>query len=265
LRLGGRLADLAIVQSSDEVRFDYEFDNRKMTVSIIIPALHEAANIAAAVERAWATGPLEVLVVDGGSHDRTAALACEAGAAVIESPPGRARQQNAGARQAAGDVLLFLHADTWLAPAGLAQIAGALADPQVVCGAFRQRIEAEGRLFRWLERGNAWRARRRGLLYGDQGIFVRRLVFEELGGFPEVRLMEDVMLMQRLRRRTRPVLLPGPLHVSARRWRRHGVLRQTIRNWLLLSAARLGVHPDKLAEFYAPHDGKPRDSKLATP
>lgn len=236
-----------------------------MKVSIIIPTLNEAANIVAAVERAWATGPLEVLIADGGSVDRTPDLARGAGAQLLESPPGRARQQNAGARQAAGDVLLFLHADTWLAPEGLGQIAEALADPHVLCGAFRQRIEAEGRLFRWLERGNAWRARRRGLPYGDQGIFVRRLVFEELGGFPEVRLMEDVMLMKRLHRRTRPVLLPGPLNVSARRWRRHGVLRQTAQNWLLLSAARLGVHPDKLARFYAPHGDKPRPSTSATP
>ena len=236
-----------------------------MRVSIIIPALNEGANIAVAVRRAWETCPLEVIVVDGGSDDGTAELAREAGAGMLETPPGRARQQNAGARQAAGEVLLFLHADTWLAPAGLSQIVEALANSRVLCGAFRQRIEAEGRLFRWLERGNAWRAQRRGLPYGDQGIFVRRLAFEELGGFPEVRLMEDVMLMKRLRRRTRPVLLPGPLYVSARRWRRHGVLRQTARNWLLLSAARLGVSPDKLAAFYAPHDDKPERTACSTP
>jgi rSAM/selenodomain-associated transferase 2 len=236
-----------------------------MHVSIIIPALNEAANIAVAVRRAWETGPLEVIVVDGGSDDGTAELAREAGAGVLETPPGRARQQNAGARQAAGEVLLFMHADTWLAPAGLPQIVGALADSRVLCGAFRQRIEAEGRLFRWLERGNAWRARRRGLPYGDQGIFIRRAAFAEAGGFPEVRLMEDVMLMKRLRRRTRPVLLPGPLYVSARRWRRHGVLRQTARNWLLLSAARLGVSPDRLAAFYAPHDDKPEQAACSTP
>ena len=224
-----------------------------MNVSIVIPALNEAAHIAEAVRRAWQTSPAEVIVVDGGSADRTAELAQAAGAAVIVSAAGRARQQNAGARQARGDVLLFLHADCWLAPEAIRQIAEALADPQVECGAFRQRIEAEGRLFRWLERGNAWRARRRGMPYGDQGIFVRRATFEALGGFPEVRLMEDVMLMRLLRRRSRPVLLPGPIYVSPRRWQKHGVLRQTARNWLLLTAFRLGVPPDWLAAFYAPH------------
>ncbi len=128
-----------------------------------------------------------------------------------------------------------------------------MAESQADCGAFRQQIEAEGLLYRWLERGNAWRVRRRGLPYGDQGIFVRRPLFEELGGFPDVRLMEDVLLMKALRRRAWPALLPGPLHVNARRWRRQGVIRQTIRNWLLLSAARAGVHPNRLARFYALH------------
>ena len=224
-----------------------------MNISIIIPALNEEPNIAAAVDRAWQTRPAEVIVVDGGSRDSTISLAHGAGADVIECLPGRARQQNAGARRATGDVLLFLHADTWLAPEGLAQIEAALADERVLCGAFIQRIDAEERLYRWLERGNAWRALRRGLPYGDQGIFTRRSVFLEQGGFPDLQLMEDVMFMRQLRRRTRPVLLPGPLHVSARRWQRHGVIRQTACNWLLLAAARLGVHPDRLARFYKQH------------
>lgn len=107
-----------------------------------------------------------------------------------------------------------------------------------------------------------WRVRRRGLAYGDQGIFVRRAVFEALGGFPEVRLMEDVMLMQALRRRSRPAPLPGPVYVSPRRWQKHGVLRQTVRNWLLLSAFRLGVHPDRLAAFYAPHQSPSRGTTV---
>lgn len=222
--------------------------------SIIIPALNEAARIAEAVRRARETGPYEVIVVDGGSGDETAALARQAGANVLITVPGRAVQQNIGARHATGDVLLFLHADTWLPPHAVRQIESALADAAVGCGAFRQQIEAEGLAYRLLERGNAWRVKRRGMAYGDQGIFVRRALFDELGGFPEVRLMEDLLLMKRLRRRSRPELLPGPLHISARRWQRHGVVRQTARNWLLLAAARFGVSPDRLAQFYARHD-----------
>lgn len=222
-----------------------------LNVSVIIPALNEGALIAKAVERAWKLAPREVIVADGGSSDGTPESARCAGAHVCTSPVGRARQQNAGAQHASGELLLFLHADAWLAADGLSQIEEAVVSQQAQCGAFRQKIDAEGLLYRWLERGNAWRVRCRGLPYGDQGIFVRRRLFEELGGFPDVRLLEDVLLMKTLRRCAWPALLPGPLHVNARRWQRHGVIRQTVRNWLLLSAARAGVHPDRLARFYA--------------
>ena len=121
-------------------------------------------------------------------------------------------------------------------------------------GAFRQRIDAAGWLYRWLERGNAWRARRWARPLGDQGIFVRRGLFERIGGFPETALMEDVLLVRRIRQYSRPILLPGPIHISARRWQRHGVIRQTARNWLLLAAFGLGVNPDQLSAFYPPHE-----------
>lgn len=232
-----------------------------LRISVIIPALNEGPLIAEAVERAWKLAPDEVIVVDGESADGTAELAHSGGAQVHRCSPGRAKQLNLGASRAAGECLLFLHVDTWLAPDGLSQIREALAEGRAHCGAFRQCIEAAGRIYRWLERGNAWRARRRGLPYGDQGIFVRRALFEQLGGFPQVRLMEDVLLMKALRRQAWPVLLPGPLYVSARRWRRYGVLRQTARNWLLLSAARAGVHPDRLARFYSPHAATPSETR----
>jgi len=150
-------------------------------------------------------------------------------------------------------VLLFLHADNWLERNAIAQIRSALRDPSVLGGAFRQHIDAPGHCYRLLEWGNAARVRWRGLPYGDQGIFLRRTVFEQLGGFPQIELMEDLYLMRRLRRLARPVLLPGPLHVSARRWRRHGLIRQTLRNWALLTAERCGVSPDQLARYYPPH------------
>lgn len=219
-------------------------------LSIIIPVLNEEPTIAAAIERAWCLHPLEVLVVDGGSRDRTAALAQAAGATVLHAPQGRGVQQNAGAHQAQGAVLLFLHADTWLAPQATVQLEHALARDDVHWGAFQQQIEAEGALYRWLERGNAWRAGVRGRPYGDQGIFVRRSAFEHVGGFPEVQLMEDVLLARALRRLSRPVLLPGPIHVSPRHWERRGVIRQTLVNWGLLALAAVGVPPDRLAQWY---------------
>ncbi len=225
-----------------------------MRVSIIIPALNEAAVIERAITAAWQADADEVIVVDGGSHDDTVARAEAANCRVIASSPGRACQQNRGAAEATGDVLLFQHADNWLDNTALKQVHRALQKPSIIAGAFEQRIAAPGSLYRWLERGNAWRARCWGLPYGDQGIFLRRQAFEQLGGFPNVRLMEDVLLMQRVRRKRRPVLLAGPIHIDPRRWQRHGIVRQTLRNWTLLAALRLGVTANELARFYPRHD-----------
>ena len=229
-----------------------------MRISIIIPALNEAAVIERAIQAAHAASADEVILADGGSQDETVDLATRAGCRVITSKPGRARQQNLGADAATGDVLLFQHADNWLDKTALDQVRSALQNPRVIAGAFRQQIPLPGRLYRYLEKGNAWRARCWGLPYGDQGIFLRRKLFEQVGGFPEVPLMEDVLLMQRIRRRQRPVLLAGPIHVDPRRWQRHGLVRQTLRNWTLLTALQFGVPADELANFYPRHDQSPR-------
>lgn len=225
-------------------------------LSIVIPTWQEAPRIAAAVAAAWEIGPTDVIVVDGGSPDGTAELAKAAGAETLVSPPGRAVQQNRGAAVARGDVLLFLHADNRLDPTGGRQIAAALAEPACVGGAFLQRIDDPRRIYRWLEQGNAFRVCRWGLAYGDQGIFVRRAVFEALGGFPEVRLLEDILFMRRLRSAGLLRLLPGPLTVDPRRWHRHGVVRQTLRNWCILAAHRLGVSTERLATWYRPQAGR---------
>ncbi|HTI52288.1 MAG TPA: TIGR04283 family arsenosugar biosynthesis glycosyltransferase, partial [Planctomycetaceae bacterium] len=190
-------------------------------------------------------------VVDGGSDDETITKAAAADL-VHTAPRGRAAQQNAGAAASRGKVLLFLHADCWLEPGSLESVSTALRDEACVGGCFQQHIEADGLRFRWLERGNALRVKWWGLAYGDQGIFVRRSVFEQLGGFPPLPFMEDLFLMDRLRREGRFALLDTPLHVSARRWERQGVVRQTARNWLLTALARCGVPPDRLVHFY-PH------------
>lgn len=193
-------------------------------------------------------------MVDGGSVDETVSIAKAEGCEVVLSAPGRAVQQNAGAVRATGDVLLFLHADNHLSPSAIEQARVLFADTSTKCGAYRQQIAAKGLAYRLLERGNAWRVRWRGLPYGDQAILVRRDFFESLGGFPDVRLMEDLLLMKRAKRRSWPRLLDGPVYVDARRWQRHGVIRQTLRNWTLLAAHRLGCSPDSLANHYRRHD-----------
>jgi rSAM/selenodomain-associated transferase 2 len=236
-----------------------------LPISVVIPTWNEAQTIGAAVRRAWDLSPREVLVADGGSSDATRELAASAGATVLLSAPGRGIQQNVGARHAKCEVLLFLHADNWLDPGAGTQIQSALANPAVCCGAFRQRIEHPARIYRWLEGGNAWRARWRGLPYGDQGLFFRRSLFDQLGGFPEVPIMEDLILMRQARKTTRPILLPGPIHVSPRRWQAHGVLRQTARNWSLVLAERCGISPVRLADWYPRHaDSKPDECEVST-
>lgn len=225
-----------------------------MKISVVIPALNEQDQLADCVASAWAARCDELIVGDGGSSDRTVEIARAAGCRVVKTGAGRARQQNAAARESLGEILLFLHADNRLDPTAGEQIRCALADPHTVCAAFRQRIDAAGWLFRALEFGNAWRARWRGLPYGDQGITVRRETFWALGGFPDEPLLEDLLLMRKLRRISWPKLLPGPLQVSARRWQRHGVVTQTLRNWSLLAAHRLGVSPTRLARSYRRHD-----------
>jgi len=224
--------------------------DRRVRLSIIIPAINEAASIGRAVDSAWQAGASEVVMCDGGSADATVQIAATHGATVVTSPPDRARQQNLGAQQATGDVLLFLHADNWLEANTAAQIEGALACSNRLHGALQQRIDVGGSAYRWLERGNATRVRWLGLPYGDQAIFVRHEAFAAIGGFPDVPLMEDVLLMRQLRRQAWPVLLPGPVHVSARRWQRNGLIRQTILNWTLLAALAVGISPDRLARLY---------------
>ncbi len=225
-----------------------------MRVSILIPTINEEARIATAVEQALAAGGHEVLVIDAGSTDRTCQLAEQAGAAIWQSEPGRARQQNLGAHHAQGDVLLFLHADTFLAAGAVQQITAALADDRVQWGAFEQCLDASAWIYRCIEYGNGLRVRCRGIAYGDQGIWLRRTFFERLGGFANVPLLEDLLLAQAARKQAWPVLLPGPLWVSARRWQRHGVVRQTMRNWSILLAHACGASPESLARRYRRHD-----------
>lgn len=225
-----------------------------MNVSVVIPVLNEEELLGNAIETAWLAGAFEVIVVDGGSRDNSIPVAKSLKCKLLTSEPGRAKQQNAGAEMATGDVLLFQHADTSLGKDVVAQIKQLLSDGSILAGGFQQQIEAEGRLFRLLEKGNARRIRRNGIPFGDQGIFIRRDTFFQLGTFPDVPLMEDLILMKKVRQIAKPQILPGPICVSARRWQRHGVIAQTVRNHLLRAAHCLGASPNFLARFYRRHD-----------
>lgn len=224
-------------------------------ISVVMPTLNEEERVGAAVRSAWEADVAEVIVADGGSTDATCTVARDAGATVIASPRGRSKQQNAGALHARGEILLFLHADCRLAPDCGRQILDAMQSNRTcVAGAFRQRIEDKGWAYRGLEWGNAWRARWLRRPYGDQGLFMRKDWFESVGGFPDVPLLEEILLMRCLPKSSRLLVLPGPIFVSARRWQRSGILRQTLRNWRILMAFRLGVPLETLSQSYRPHD-----------
>ena len=222
-----------------------------MSVSVIIPALDEAAGIGACLRSVRAQGPAQIVVVDGGSSDGTVAAARDADL-VLTAARGRASQMNAGAARATGEVLVFLHADCQLQAGALAEARRLLDRDGIIAGCFTMTVRAAGALYRCIDACASARVRLTGLVYGDQGLFVRRRDFERAGGFPPLRLMEDVFLSRTLGRMGRIVVARSRIFVSPRRWQRTGLVRQTLRNWTLTALAAGGVHPDRLAAWY-PH------------
>lgn len=221
-----------------------------MKISVIIPALNEEQLLPVSIESARRSGADEIIVADGGSTDQTRKLAIELGCQLVSCARGRGRQLNAGAAAASGEVLLFLHADAELIGNCCDQIRQSLRLKEIRCGAFTQQIASKRWIYRLIESGNAARIRWLSMAYGDQGIFVTRELFNELGGFKELPLMEDFEFSSRLRKVTRYRLLAGPIRISARRWEQVGPIRQTLRNWSIVAAWMRGVEPAELARRY---------------
>jgi len=220
-----------------------------MTISVIIPTLNEAQNIRATLAPLRHPAFGEILVADGGSLDGTVAQAAPV-TQVLTAPTGRARQMNVGAAAANGDVLLFLHADTLLPPTAADDITAALADSRVVGGHFAARLTPDRGLLWLVGRMMSWRARLTGIATGDQAIFVRRNVFDSIGGFPDIPLMEDVVFSKRLKRAGRVAALRSCAATSGRRWEQHGVARTILLMWWLRLLFFLGVSPDRLKRLY---------------
>jgi len=218
-------------------------------LSVIIPTLNEERTIGHTLDSIRGGSAWEVIVVDGRSTDRTREIARTHGATVVDSPPGRGRQLAVGASIAAGDTLLFLHADTAL-PSGFDDyIFRALDQPGVSAGAFRLLIDGEAGSVRLIEKMVDLRSRARQMPYGDQAIFVGARVLHESGGFPDVPIMEDYLLIRRLRRIGRIEIAPASVVTSGRRWIKHGVWRTTLLNQLCIAAYRLGVPAKTIAQW----------------
>lgn len=223
-----------------------------MRISIVVPVVNEAASIASCLE------PLqparehghEVIVVDGGSTDGTPSLAAPLADRVLESRRGRALQMNTGARAASGDVLWFLHADTRASAAAVTAVVEACRGGRRTWGRFDVRLDAPGPAFRIIETTMNLRSRWTGIATGDQGIFVARRLFDSVGGYTELPLMEDIALSRALRDRTPPICLRQRLHASARRWLDNGVWRTVWLMWQLRLAFFLGADPADLHRRY---------------
>lgn len=221
-----------------------------MRISVIIPTLNEYAALPATLASVRSQLPHEIIVVDGGSTDATCAIAAAHAARILPAARGRAAQMNMGAAAATGDAFLFLHADCTLETGALAEATKLLQHPRVVAGCFRMKVPGSDVLYRSIEICASARVRMFGIIYGDQGLFVRRETFEKAGRFPQLRLMEDVFLSLKLRRMGRIVVGQRRIAASPRRWQNVGIIRQTLRNWTLTALAAAGIHPDRLARFY---------------
>jgi len=221
-------------------------------LSIVIPALDEAANLERLLPDLATRCPREeIIVVDGGSTDTTAEVARRvASVRVISSPRGRARQMNAGAAAARGDAFLFLHADTALPDGAMEAIARALADPAVVGGRFDVRFTSEHWPFRVIAAFMNRRSRLSGISTGDQAIFVTREAFAALGGYPDIPLMEDIELTRRLKRRGAVANLDLRVTTSSRKWERDGIARTVLLMWSLRFLYFCGVSPARLCDWY---------------
>ncbi|HEX5802854.1 MAG TPA: TIGR04283 family arsenosugar biosynthesis glycosyltransferase [Azospira sp.] len=225
--------------------------SRRPAVSIVVPVLDEGDGL---VERlrelqAWRRQGAELVVVDGGSRDRSAELAAPLADRLVRAPRGRGRQMNAGAAIARGDLLLFLHADTRLPPTALAAI-GAARAAGAQWGRFDVRIDGTLAGLALVALMMNWRSRLTGIATGDQAIFVTREAFDRVGGFPEIALMEDIAFCRRMRRESPPACLREKVVTSGRRWQQHGLLRTILLMWRLRWRFHFGADPDELARVY---------------
>ncbi|MGB3225343.1 MAG: TIGR04283 family arsenosugar biosynthesis glycosyltransferase [Desulforhopalus sp.] len=219
-------------------------------ISIIIPTLNEEQVLSKTLASLQNKNNLEVIVVDGGSSDSTLALARKTDCRIFSGPKGRSRQMNKGAAEARGEILLFLHADTLLPDNFPELIQDAVRQPDFVAGAFSLAIDSPRKSLL----GIAWFANLRSRLlhlpYGDQALFITSSLFEILGGFPEMEIMEDFIFMQKIKKKGKVIILSECALTSARRWHNMGIIRTTLINQFIVCGHFIGIPPATLAGWY---------------
>ena len=228
--------------------------HKAMRISVVIPVLHEAEHINDILTSLQVISngrPYETIVVDGDPAGGTIRHIKDSRLVTLIAQKGRARQMNAGAARATGEILLFLHADTLLPVDALAKIEKALSDESYVGGAFNLDIQNNRWIFQIIGRCASWKHRLTRVPYGDQAIFIRRRIFKTLGGYPEIPLMEDVELMKRIKRKGwRIIILPDAVKTSSRKWEKDGVIYTIFRNWTLQVLYLLGMPAGRLVRYY---------------
>lgn len=228
------------------------------SIAIIIPTLNEERALAQTLQQVQQQHFHEVIVVDGGSLDQTVSVAtdnlsglCQQEAKVIVSDRGRARQLNAGTAHVQSDILLFLHADTKLPTDARKEIEHVMENPQCIGGRFDVQFEHD-RGWPWvISRMMNWRSRWSGIATGDQAIFVRREIFQQMGGYKDIPLMEDIEFSKRLKHLGEVAPLHTKVTTSFRRWEQRGALATILQMWTLRFLYWLGLDPRKLHQFYA--------------
>ena len=223
-----------------------------MRISLIIPTLNEAENIESMLKGLAPLRQLghEVIVVDGGSEDKTVELARHKADKVIQTTAGRALQMNAGASQAKGEILWFIHADTQVPVHAAQQILKVFQNQNNYWGRFDVQLSGKQFIFRIVEKLMNLRSCITGIATGDQGIFVRRNCFVAIGGFRPIPLMEDIEISRRLKEWSRPCCIRDKIVTSSRRWEKNGIFPTILLMWRLRLAYALGVNPKKLAQSY---------------
>ena len=229
----------------------------KKRLSIIIPTLNEEGAIKETITHLQKNKEVEIVVVDGGSRDNTLALARSLDARVLSTDASKAVQMNAGAAESVGDMLLFLHADTHLPDNFDEKVLAAVSQNGFCAGAFSLAIGSDARGLRFIERVANWRSRFFQMPYGDQALFVCRDLFNEIGGFPDLPIMEDFELIRRLRRKGKISILPDCVRTSPRRYLNFGILKTWFLNQIIIVAYFIGVPPERLACWYRREKGNP--------
>jgi rSAM/selenodomain-associated transferase 2 len=223
-----------------------------LRISVVVPSWRDAENLAVLLPALARLDRIaETIVVDASADAEVERTALSTGATFVASPaPNRGEQMNLGAAAATGDVIVFHHSDTDLDDAHVAAIERALADPQIIGGAFFRKFDGRHPRLMWLESAARFLTRHGGTLYGDQSIFVRRDAFEKLGGFARIPLMEDLEFSRRLRAAGKIAVLDPPVQSSARRHLRKGAWRTSIQNGIFIVLYNLGVSPHRLHRWY---------------